>query len=158
MIKKLCFASLFTSSILIANPATPESLIPDGTDRTSFTNPFNGIQGEARKGTIGSTIINVARLNQLLDQKEMTDEERDEFQAICLIEKNLIESLNVLGMFDLFSPEEWLNSDIMPGRIYVIMLYLQTHPEQITPEMKKQLEHIAATAKSSFVKELAAQL
>jgi hypothetical protein len=159
MIKKLFYVKLLTASVLFANsPVTPESVLPNNVDSAIATNPFNGKQAVVRKGTIGTTIINVARLNQLLDKEKLSAEEVEEFQAICAIERNLINSLDVLGMFDIFSPAEWLNSDQMPGRIYVAMLYLEAYPEKITSEMEKQLEHIATTAQSSLVKQLAAQL
>ena len=56
----------------------------------------------------------------------------------------LLSSLRVIGVFDLFSPQEWLSDDCQPGRTLVILLYLQHYPKEITNVIREcliQIQH-----------------
>ncbi|MGD9592189.1 MAG: hypothetical protein AB7V32_06680, partial [Candidatus Berkiella sp.] len=71
-------------STAIAAPITPEKLLPNGKDSAVFTNPYTGEKGEVRKGTIGSTILNIHQLNTLL--KNTTQANDDEISNILKTE------------------------------------------------------------------------
>jgi len=108
---------------------TPEKILPDGVDTSRSVNPYTGETGEARKGTVAATLNNTALLNHLL-----ADGKIKETEEIVKAIRILIPSLKVVGVFNLFTPLEWLSSKDQPGRILCAILYLQAYPQEITPE------------------------
>ncbi len=117
---------------------TPENLLPAGVDSAVVINPYTGESGAARKGTVAATLNNIALLNTLLlDKNASNDSARVQEIKDAII--SLVPSLKVIGVFDLFSPEEWLLSDRQPGRVLAAVLYLQTYPEAITAPLKERL-------------------
>ena len=125
---------------------TPESVLPTGVDSTFSTNPYTGESGPARKGTVAATLNNIALLNALLSEKISSN---DQIKAEAIIEAmtSLIPSLSFVGVFDLFTPEEWLSSKTQPGRVLAAVLYLQKYPQNITSEIKQRLLQIQAQTK-----------
>lgn len=124
--------------------STPEELFPSGEDYTIVVNPFTGLKGKARKATVAATLNNIALLNQLL----LENGELDHIQAIKKEISKLIPSLKVIGIFDLFNLEEWVGNTRQLGRVYVIALYLQQYPDEMTDNLALKLNKIEQSAKS----------
>lgn len=138
--QQVCLADDSTKPIEnLQNKAfTPERILPAGVDSSISTNPYTGESGPARKGIIAATLNNVALLNTLLSEKPSSSDST-KVQEIIEAINSLIPSLRVVGVFDLFTPEEWLLSETQPGRVLVAVLYLQKYPQNITPAIKKHL-------------------
>lgn len=147
------FSTTFTSQVCWADESTktiensqkevftPESILPAGVDSAISTNPYTGESGPARKGTVAATLNNIALLNKLLSEK-LSSNDPTKLQGIIEAITSLIPSLRVIGIFDLFTPEEWLSSDTQPGRLLAAVLYLQQYPQNITSKIKKRLLQI----------------
>jgi hypothetical protein len=56
--------------------------------------------------------------------------------------------LKVVGMFDLFRLEEWLNDTSQPGRIFAALLYLRQYPDEETESIELEIEKIRKGTKS----------
>jgi hypothetical protein len=155
MISKLLITLFFIASVSFVSAKesapeetktevfTPESLLPDGVDSTISINPYTGESGPARKGTVAATLNNIA----LLNTKITSNKDEKEIQALIDTIKGIIPSLRVIGVFDLFTPEEWISSDNQPGRVLVAVLYLQQYPKEINPVIRQKLEKISSTTK-----------
>lgn len=128
---------------------TPEEILPDGDDFTLAVNPFTGYPGKARKGTVAATLKNIAVLNQalLLDSQIGFEQVQETKEAIT----SLIASLKAIGIFDLFSIDEWLSDTLHAGRIYVAVLYLKQFPEDISDSVLFKLELIREKTKSKLL-------
>lgn len=153
MLKKLLLTTLISASG--SSPAfaagqkaafTPESVLPKGVDSNISVNPYTGESGETRKGTVAATLNNIAVLNTLLIEKP-SPENQAKIQEIVEAVSALLPSLRVIGVFDLFTPSEWLAMDQQPGRALVAVLYLQQYPKNITPEIKQRLVQIRSQTK-----------
>jgi hypothetical protein len=120
---------------------TPENILPSGVDSTISTNPYTGESGHARKGIVAATLNNIALLNTLMSENTSSDNQL-KIQKIVDAIKPLISSLRFVGIFDLFTPYEWLSTDTQPGRCLVAVLYLQQNPQNITTEIKQYLAQI----------------
>lgn len=145
---------IFTIAALIVLPLTnawagndkkvgvsPHQLLPDGVDGRTVTNPFTGEIGYARKGTVGAMLANTAKLNQLLVQP-VSEESKQAIEDIGSVVKSLIPNLKIIGVFDLFSVDEWLQEGAKPGRVLVAIWYLQQYPEVMTTQTLKGLNKI----------------
>ncbi|MCE2991975.1 MAG: hypothetical protein LW825_03525 [Candidatus Jidaibacter sp.] len=153
MFKKILFSTLLSILSYSASsaqepkePFTPEGVLAEGVDSTASTNPYTGESGQARKGTVAATLNNVALLNNLLYEKASPENEL-KIQKIIDAITPLIPSLRVIGVFDLFTVDEWLSTDDQPGRILVATLYIQQYPQNITPKNKQRLLQIRNTTK-----------
>ncbi|KAB2832319.1 MAG: hypothetical protein F9K49_08305, partial [Caedimonadaceae bacterium] len=135
---------------------TPESVLPAGADSTVSTNPYTGESGPTRKGTVAATLNNVALLNTLLSEKSSSSDST-KVQEIIEAITSLIPSLRVIGVFDLFTPEEWLSSETQPGRVLVTVLYLQKYPQDINSNIKKRLLQILNQTKVKALSESIAE-
>ena len=133
------------SATHIAYPAedqgafTPETMLADGVDSSISTNPYTNESGPARKGTIAATLNNIALLNKKLPKASSKEDIKD----ITNVIDNLIPSLRVVGMFDLFTVEQWMETADQPGRVWVVLLYLKKYPQELTASRREKLEHIA---------------
>lgn len=127
----------------------PEHILPAGEDNAIVVNPFTGVSGRARKGTVAATLNNIALLNQLLLADN--DENREQVLSIKKSVEELINSLKYVGIFNLFSIEEWLNEEQQPGRIYVAILYLKHNPDELTDQIKSKLQEIAKAKLSPVI-------
>lgn len=123
---------------------TPEEIFPAGEDYTIVVNPFTGLKGKARKATVAATLKNIALLNRLL----LEDAEFDHIQGINNAISSLIPSLKVIGIFDLFTLEEWVSDSRQLGRVYVAALYLKQFPDEMTDALFLKLKTIKQTVKS----------
>lgn len=144
-------ASLNLGSIKAA-PFTPEAILQEGVDSTISINPYTGESGTARKGTVAATLNNVARLNQLLSQEE-TEQQREEIRQISDAIDQLIPSLQVIGVFDMFEPTYWIGSGEQPGRILALSLYFKHYPEKYTPALREQLIKVKDQIHSPYLRE-----
>ncbi|CRX39206.1 DUF7709 family protein [Estrella lausannensis] len=126
--------------------STPEDILPDGDDHTVATNPFTGFQGKARKGTVAATLNNIALLDGLLQE----DAGQDQIAEIKRAITELLPSLKATGIFDLFTPGEWICSQNHPGRVYVALLYLQHYPEEISEEIAHQLRELQRKVQNPY--------
>lgn len=131
---------------------TPESVLPAGTDYTISVNPYTGEAGEARKGTVAATLNNVALLNKLLPSSK-TIEEKKQIEDLVAAIDSLISSLRVVGIFDMFTVNEWLSSPNQSGRTMAAVLYLKKYPKEITPEVKRTLVRIEKSTKIKLLKD-----
>lgn len=120
---------------------TPESILPAGVDNSLSSNPYTGESGPARKGTVAATLNNIAVLNTLLSA-EIASNDRIKLQETIKAIVALLPSLRVVGVFDLFTPEEWLSSQTQPGRVLTAVLYLEQYPQSMTPAIKQKLSRI----------------
>lgn len=136
---------------------TPDGILPEGVDVSISTNPYTGESGPARKGIIAATLNNVALLNSLLIEESSVNN-RAKLQKIIDAICPLIPSLRIVGVFDFFTVEEWLSTETQPGRIFVAVLYLQQHPQKITPEIRERLKEIQSQAKMSILSETIRQV
>lgn len=129
---------------------SPESILPAGVDESISTNPYTGESGPARKGTVAATLNNVALLNAaLLEKKE------DPLRINALMEavSTLLPSLRAIGVFDLFTPAEWLSDTTQPGRIMAALLYIERYPDKIALPLKHQLHALQQKTKIRLVAE-----
>jgi hypothetical protein len=152
--QSICLADAITQSVgnLQKEAFTPERILPAGVDSNISTNPYTGESGPARKGIIAATLNNVALLNTLLSEK-LSLNDSTKVQEIIGAITSLIPSLRVVGVFDLFTPEEWLSSETQPGRVLAAVLYLQKYPQVITPTIKKRLLEIQNQTKIKVLSE-----
>jgi hypothetical protein len=154
----LASASLYCCAGTVEGASfTPESILPAGVDSTTSTNPYTGESGTARKGTVAATLNNVAKLNQLLSQEENA-ERKQEILEISNAINQLIPSLQVIGMFDLFEPSHWIGSGEQPGRILALSLYFKHYPEKYTPALKEQMLQVKGKIASPYLREQLASL
>lgn len=133
-------------------PVTPEHILPAGVDTTLSVNPYTGESGQVRKGTVAATINNIAILNRLL-QEPLTLQTRENIEKTVKEIQGLLSSLRMVGMFDIFSPLEWISASSQPGRVLAIVLYMEKFPEKLTPEIKEQLGKVNDTSSSSYLSE-----
>ena len=131
------------STVLDSKPFTPETILPDGQDTTISINPYTGESGPARKGIIAATLNNIAILNKMI----ASGASEKELQPIIIEITKLIPSLHYVGIFDMFTPQEWLTSETQPGRILAGILYLESYPVKITDNVKEILKVIKAKTK-----------
>ncbi len=136
----LVLFSLPALAVPVRNTAevyAPEQVLPARGNDTIVENPYTHEKGAARIGTVEATLNNVVQLNILLSSQAATEE-----QARILIEaiQHLLPSLRVAGMFDMFTPGEWLAAHHQPGRVMVGALYLQAYPQDINHKTEKQLK------------------
>lgn len=120
---------------------TPEDILAAGVDGLLSTNPYTGESGPVRKGTVAATLNNIALLNTLLSESNLS-ENHLKIDKIAQSIIALLPSLRVIGVFDLFTPQEWLSDDNQPGRIFAIILYLQQYPQDITSAIRERLIQI----------------
>lgn len=128
---------------------TPEDILPDGDDHTLCINPFTGFQGKARKGTVAATLNNIA----LLDRLFLENANKEQIPNITKAIVELMPSLKAVGIFDFFSPIEWIDPK-HPGRTYVALLYLKYYPEEVNREIIDKLQEIKHPLLQSQIKSL----
>jgi len=117
-----------------------ENVMKDEENIAKLINPYTGESFEGRKGSIAATIKNIATLNKMIKERTKTEELN---QAINEFSK-LMDVCNAAGMFDLFEPQEWLNSREQPGRVLAAIILLQKHPQKANKEsleILKKLQH-----------------
>ena len=140
------------STGLAPKPFTPEAILPDGQNTTISTNPYTGESRSVRKGVVAATLNNVAILNKMI----ASDASEKELQPIIIEITKLIPSLHYVGIFNMFTPEEWLNSETQPGRVLAGILFLELYPVKITDDIKGILKGIKAkTQYKILIKEIA---
>lgn len=132
-------------------PFTPESILPDGVDVSTSINPYTQESGKVRKGTVAAMLNNVAKLNLLL-VKEDGRKVAEEVQALIQAIDELIPSLQIIGMFDLFEPSLWIGRGEQLGRAAVVLLYFKQYPDKWTPELKQHVLSLKNVALSSHLK------
>lgn len=115
----------------------PENILPDGDDYTTAINPFTGYRGRARKGIVAATLNNIALLDRLFSDNADEGQITDIKKAVV----DLLPSLKAVGIFDFFSPIEWINKEYL-GRTYVVLLYLKCYPDEINKEIVDKLKMI----------------
>lgn len=132
---------------------TPESILPDGVDCTLSTNPYTGESGKARKGTAAATLNNIVLLNKLLNASP-TIEIEQQIEEIIKAINSLIPSLKVVGMFDMFQPQEWLADIQQPGKNLVALLYLHQYPEKITAPISAELQKLRHSTRFKIIQNM----
>ena len=146
----LSMAWMFQGS---AAPFTPQMILKDGVDQTISVNPYTQESGEVRKGTVAATLNNIARLNQLLLQEHSQGRE-EEIKALIIAIDQLIPSLKVVGMFDLFEPIYWIGQGEQMGRIVTLSLYIKHYPEKDTAHLRQKILLLTHTVTSPSLEEL----
>ena len=144
----LCSTLFFAQTTIYAvsaqnkaiTPYTPTSILADGKDSNISINPYTGLKGDVRKGTIAATINNAQLLNKLIDQNA----KQQELEPIIVEVKKLIPSLHIVGLFNFFSPEEWLSTNEQMGRVLIAILYLQQYPDQLNAHSKELIKTFVA--------------
>lgn len=115
---------------------TPEKILADDAHATVR----DGIA--IRKGSIGALTANTSILNHLMTIENSSLEIESSIKAI---RENVI-GLEAIGVYDLFSVEEWLMDEKKPGNIIVGVLFLQTFPEMINDQIRDRLIELSSTA------------
>ncbi|MES2345128.1 MAG: hypothetical protein V4494_04230 [Chlamydiota bacterium] len=132
IIKKLSLSAILLQFLI--QPATyavnAENILSDSQNTTTI----DGVV--ARKGSIAATIANVRALNALMQEAQ----DSEALQEILLDQRALIPTLKVIGMFDLFSIDEWLDPTHGEGRAWVGVLYLEAFPEQMSASIQQLLK------------------
>ena len=136
---------------------TPAKLLPDGVDAAEVTNPFTKEKAFIRKGTIASFYNNIALLDQLLALPD-SKETREKLERISSFVKENLSGLRALGLFDVFTPKEWVQSDGFQGRILVGVYYLEAHPKNVTEETKEVLSQQHKGVTAPYLKEAIASV
>lgn len=123
---------------------TPQDILADGKDFTISTNPYTGESGKVRKGTVAATINNVALLNEKLVQHAFTSDKNLELEITNILNLiiELLPSLKVIGLLDLFKIKEWLADFTQQGRILIAIIYLRYNPHELTKEVLQILNSI----------------
>jgi hypothetical protein len=129
-------------------PLTPDQVLPEGVDSTNSVNPYTGESAPARKGTVAATLNNIAYLNTML----LTDREEGFIQQTKEAIVELLPSLRAIGVFDLFTIEEWLTTKDQQGRIFAAVLYLQKYPEKKTQIILEKLLQIREAVSSELLR------
>jgi hypothetical protein len=137
----------------MAAPFTPQMILKDGVDETISVNPYTQESGEVRKGTVAATLNNIARLNQLFLQ-ENSQECEEEIKAIVFAIDQLIPSLKVIGVFDLFEPIYWIGQGEQIGRIVALALYIKRYPEKDTNHLGQKILSLTNTIVSPSLRDL----
>ncbi len=135
---------------MCAAPYTPQMILQDGADFSISTNPYTQESGEVRKGTVAATLNNIAKLNSLL-QEEGTPEQEKEIKAIVEAIDQLIPSLQIIGMFDLFEPVHWFGQREQMGRIVALALYFKHYPERDKWGLKQQMRALEISVSSPTI-------
>lgn len=130
----------------MTNVFTPEDILPNGDDHTISVNPFTGFCGKARKGTVAATLNNIA----LLDRLFLDDTGQEQISNIKKAVTKLIPSLKAVGIFDFFTPIEWINPEHL-GRTYVAILYLKYYPDGMNKEIADKLQGINLTIQNPLL-------
>lgn len=92
-----------------------------------------------RKGTIFTTVMNARLFDQLITE-EASEEKIQKINAVVHDINELIPSLDSMGMFDFFTPIEWLqDGEKQPGRALVALLYLQANPAKLKDNVRHYL-------------------
>lgn len=133
------------SSVSFAdNVFTPEKMLPAGIDEAEVTNPYTGEKRKARKGTVAATINNIALLNKLLLEPNSSATSEKLIKESIEEMRKLMPSLKVIGVFNIFIPEEWLNiqDSNQWGRTTCVLLYLEKYPDIINSKIKSRIKAI----------------
>ncbi len=149
-----------SSSYASASPSTPEKLLPAGVDAVIATNPYTGEKGDLRKGTIGSTIANIAILNKLFEKPDSSQETALNIQATINEIRRLIPSLKVSGIFNLFNPEDWLKMSEPQqwGRVVCALLYFEKYPAELNKHSKDMIISLKSNTQSKIITQLIEQV
>lgn len=153
---KLLRLSLLSCALMaqiMAAPFTPQMILQDGEDQSISINPYTQESGEARKGTVAATLNNIALLNQII-LKEPSPGREEEIKATIQAIDQLIPSLKVIGMFDLFEPRYWVGQGEQIGRIVVLSLYFKQYPEKDTEQLKLKIRSLTTQISSPTLREL----
>lgn len=148
--KKLLILFLMNTSLICAAPYTPQTILQDGVDSSISINPYTLESGQVRKGTVAATLNNIAKLNKLL-QEATTPEQENEIKAIVEAIDQLIPSLQIVGMFDLFEPVHWMGQKEQMGRIVALALYFKHYPEKDKWGLRQQIRTLEVRVSSPTI-------
>lgn len=120
--------------LTVAQAVTPEDVLAE-------SDTYADLQGvRIRKGTVGATLQNVKSINELVAADPQIEQNDPQLQQLLTDQRALIPSLVALGLFDLFSPAEWVNPVQEEGRLWIGVLMLQAHPERMSENAMQLLE------------------
>ena len=106
-----------------------------------------------RKGSIYATMLNAKHFDELL---VMQAPDVQEFTTLLEDIRELIPTLHTIGLFEFFSPLEWLqNPDKKEGRALVATLYLQAYPEAVTEAIQECLTNLNTWASTQLKEQIA---
>ncbi|MBS0652227.1 MAG: hypothetical protein JSR39_01730 [Verrucomicrobia bacterium] len=153
MENRIFINALFAGAAFIG--ATSQALAVSPSDVLSDSQNEAQLRGvTVRKGTIAATMLNARAFVEI---QKIADpaEKKMALDALRAEQNALIEGLNVVGLFEFFSPVEWLHqADQNAGRAWIALLYLQRFPEAISEEVKYELEAIAKIASNELLEEI----
>ena len=121
---------------------SPSDVLPDGMDGKILENPFTGEKGFARKGIIVATELNSIRLTELLSMKTPTKQDVSEFLDIMNALQKRVQSLTYTGIFDWFTPKEWMRDLDQKGRYLVAYLYEKDKKKAAEVDIKPFMDSI----------------
>jgi hypothetical protein len=125
--------------------------------RTVGSNPTSSVMFEEQdfKGAIASTILFANELEELLKKPPTAERNRQVEEAIQNI-RALCPALQVVALFDFFTPLEWLHSlpSLREGKAFVAILYLQQYPQSLTHEIRSRLDQLKKIATPELKKEI----
>jgi hypothetical protein len=151
----LSLVMVMASNANASEAITPEKVLPDGVDSATVMNPFTGEKGFSRKGTVAATIQNIAALNKLFANKPSKENDKD-IENIMAEIKRLVPFLRVIGVFDMFNVDEWLDNthSTQWGRIVCALLYIEQYPELLNDARKKQILILKASSPSKAINKI----
>ncbi len=99
-----------------------------------------------RKGTIYTMLLNAHLYEEWLlsNKTENLDSLLDDIRVN-------VQNVARTGLFNFFTINEWLQNPSKEGRIVTAVLYCQSHPEVIDPQIHEQLQKLEAMTSPSTV-------
>lgn len=148
---------IFINALFAAVGATTAAFAVSPVDVLSDSQNETQLKGvNVRKGTIAATMLNAKAFDEI--QKISDPAERKmALEALRTEQSALIEGLDAVGLFEFFTPIEWLKKDGKnEGRAWIALLYLQRFPAAISEEVKAELRILAEQASHELLEEIAA--
>ncbi|MBS0606639.1 MAG: hypothetical protein KF898_06320 [Parachlamydiales bacterium] len=148
---------IFINALFAAAGAAASAFAVSPADVLSESQNETQLKGiSVRKGTIAATMLNAKAFDEI--QKISDPAERKmALEALRREQGALIEGLDAVGLFEFFTPIEWLKKDGQnEGRAWIALLYLQRFPGAISEEVKGELRILAESASNELLIEIAA--
>ncbi|MFQ3307353.1 MAG: hypothetical protein ACI8ZF_000601 [Candidatus Midichloriaceae bacterium] len=120
------FIILFDNTLYAS--VRPKDILKNDADSAVVTNPYTKEEGGARKGAISAAINNIVELNTLLESHGDSKQNKAKILNSLQVIDELIPSVKIAGMFNLFPPEMWMSDQTQLGKIAVGILYFNYYP------------------------------
>ncbi len=102
-----------------------------------------------RKGTLYTMLVNAQQYEQLIQSEELNN-----LPALLEDIKINVKDVGKTGLFSFFHVNEWLQNPSHEGRIVTAVLYCQTHPQVIDPQVRQQLQQLESMVSLSTLEQI----